>query len=132
MQTSNFVRVRTHQSNDSYYERKHTTPCRGLDCLGAFHKSCPRLPLILPVIAMFGVGSRRDCDLCLFSQACRDANLRRSKTWRLSLLHYPSPTSDVNALPRQQIVRVPTGLCITTRLSAQPLINENDFSFSYK
>ena len=55
MQTGNFVRVGTHQSNDSYYERKHTTPCRGLDCLGAFHKSCPRLPLILPVIAMFGV-----------------------------------------------------------------------------
>ena len=68
--------------------------------------------------------SRRDCDLCLFSQACRDASLRKSKIWRLSLLHYPPPppTSDVNALPRPQIVRVPTGLCIKTRLSSQPLI----------
>ena len=55
VQTSNFVRVGTHQSNDSYYERKHTTPCRGLDFLGAFQKSCPRLPLTLPVIAMFGI-----------------------------------------------------------------------------
>ena len=35
--------------------------------------------------------SRRDCDLCLYSQACRDANLRKSKIWRLSLLHYPPP-----------------------------------------
>ena len=48
--------------------------------------------------------SRRDCDLCLFSQACRDTNLRRSKIWRLSLLHFtppppPAPLGDVNALP---------------------------------
>ena len=35
--------------------------------------------------------SRQDCDLCLFSQACRDANLRKSKIWRLSLLHHPPP-----------------------------------------
>ena len=35
--------------------------------------------------------SRRDCDLCLYSQACRDAKLRKSKIWRLSLLHYPPP-----------------------------------------
>ena len=55
VQTSNFVRVGTHPSNDSYYERKHTTPCRGLDFLAASHKSCPRLPLTLPVIAMFGI-----------------------------------------------------------------------------
>ena len=46
--------------------------------------------------------SRRGCDLCLFSQACIDANLRRSKIWRLSLLHFtppPAPLGDVNALP---------------------------------
>ena len=69
--------------------------------------------------------SRRDCDLCLFSQACRD-DLKSGDSL------YCTTTSDVNALPRQQIVRVPTGLCIKTRLSAQLLIDGNDFSFSYK
>ena len=71
--------------------------------------------------------SRRDCDLCLFSQACRDTNLRRSKIWRLSLLHFtppplPPPSEMSTHYPRPQSVRVPTGLCIKTTLSAQPLI----------
>ena len=117
------LEVRTHQSNDSDYERKHTTPCRGLDFLAAFHKSCPRLPLTLPVIAMFGIEVVGTVIFVYFPRGVEmptSGNLKSEDS--LFCTTPPPPTSDVNALPRPQIVRVPTGLCIKARLSSQPLI----------
>ena len=124
VQTSNFVRVGTHQSNDSYYKRKHTTPCRGLDFLAAFHKSCPRLPLTLPVIAMFGIEVVGTVIFVYFPRRAEMPTFGNLKSGSslFCTTPPPPPTSDVNALPRPQIVRVPTGLCIKTRLSSQPLI----------
>ena len=142
VQTSNFVRVGTHQSNYSYYERKHTTPCRGLDFLAASHKSCPRLPLILHVSAMFGI---EVVGTVIFVYIPRRAEMPTFGNLKSGDSLFctnppppptppppPPPTSDVNALPRPQIVRVPAGLCIKTRLSSLGLWYGNNFSFSYK
>ena len=120
-----FVRVGTHQSNDSYYERKHTTPCGGLDCLGAFHKSCPRLPLIFPVIAMFGVEVVGTVIFVYFPRRVEmptSGDLKSGDSLFCTSPPLPPPSEMSTHYPRPQSVRVPTGLCIKTTLSAQPLI----------
>ena len=124
--------VGTHQSNDSYYERKHTTPCRGLDCLGAFHKSCPRLPLILPVIAIFGVEVGGTVIFVYFPRRAEmptSGDLKSGDSLFCTSPHLPPPSEMSTHYPRPQSVRVPTGLCIKTRLSAQPLIRKWFFIF---
>ena len=108
------------------------TPCRGLDCLGAFHKSCPRLPLILPVIAMFGVEVIGTVIFVYFPRRAEmptSEDLKSGDSLFCTSPHLPPPSEMSTHYPYPQSVRVPTGLCIKTTFKCSAFEMEMVFNF---